>query len=156
MERRITSNLNLITPLETTAVPARIIYDDDEEVADSVSEIVITYNGKEYRGRGIDHLWVDTFADLQCQLPSDVQIACCMTCRHGNMCPFGNEENQLFCTKGLFFNNKLDLCDRFIELNLYVERAVTVCNYCCDFIYQSEDHFTYSDYLFYLKEGSDK
>jgi len=102
----------------------------------------------EYTGRGTDWLFVDTFADLQTKLPEDVKIACCMTCRHGNFCPYGNQENQLFCTKGLDITedsiNGPSVCS--------VERAVTAFDVCRDFVYQSDAFYTYNDYLFVLRE----
>ena len=93
----------------------------------------------------------DTIADLQSKLPNDVKFACCMTCRHGNFCPFGNEENQLFCTKDIEITNKEDMCDLFIQTDPFEDRAVTSFNFCEDFVYQSDDYFTYSDYLYELK-----
>lgn len=59
-----------------------------------------TLNGAHYFGYGKDSLWIDAFADLQNQLPAGCFLKCCLTCRHGNLCPTGNNANEVFCTKG--------------------------------------------------------
>ena len=60
-------------------------------------------------GYGKDYLWADAFADLQKNLPNNVKMRCCMTCRHGNMCPVGNKPGELFCTKDVSITQKSDL-----------------------------------------------
>jgi hypothetical protein len=30
-------------------------------------------------------------------LPLNISIACCQSCRHGNFCPFGDCDNEIFC-----------------------------------------------------------
>ena len=74
-----------------------------------IATVGCTYDGKEYWGRGNDHLWIDAFADLQKKLPEGVTIKCCLTCRHGNLCPVGNAPNEVFCTKDVLITQKSDL-----------------------------------------------
>ena len=100
MKKSIQEHITLLSPTDIIIAPIQINYDNDEDVANPV-EINLTYNGVIYQGKGTDHLWVDAFADLQNRLPHGIKLACCMTCRHGNMCPYGNRENQLFCTRDL-------------------------------------------------------
>lgn len=115
----------------------------------------IIYQGNEIWGHGTDYLWIDAFANLQKQLPNGVILKCCMTCRYGNMCPFGNKPNELFCTKGIEITTKNDLCNWFntSENNAEIEkRSRKYANACEDYIHQSINHYTYSDYLYELNK----
>ena len=147
MKKMLQCNIPLLTPIGKVMVPIQITYEDNEDITDPKSEINLLYDGVEYSGSGSDHLWTDTFADLQMKLPKDVKIACCMTCQHGNMCPYGNKENELVCTKGLIVNSKEDMCNLFDQTDPFEERAVASLDGCDDFIYQNEEHYTYNDYL---------
>lgn len=150
MKRTIKTNITLISPTCKTAVPIQISYDDSEDAVNPESEINLSYNNMLYRGKGTDYLWTDTFADLQSKLPQDIKLACCMTCRYGNMCPYGNTENQLFCTKDLTITCKEDMCSLFDNTNPFEERAVASFAYCDNFVYQKDDCYTYNDYLYQL------
>ena len=129
-----------------------ISYDDSTDKSYPRSEISVIYSGVNYRGYGSDYLLTDTWADLQKKLPQDVKIACCMTCRHGNMCPFGTDTNELFCTKDLTITCKGDMADLFGSNDTFDERSVTAYGVCDDFVYQSNDYYTYNDYLYQLDE----
>ena len=126
-------------------VPITINYDDNEEICYPESEIILLYDGVEYQGNGIDHLWIDKFVDLQIKLPKDVKIACCMTCRHGNMCPYGN-------TKDVCINSKEDMCNLFDQTDPFEDCSVASLNFCDDFIYQNDTYYTYNDYLYQLNK----
>ena len=157
MKKLLHAEIPLLTPNGKTIVPIEITYDDSEVIANPKSEITLLYNGIEYKGYGADYLWTDTIADLQTKLPNDVKLACCMTCRHGNMCPYGNEENQLICTKGITITSKGDMLDLFDQTNSFEERAVASLDFCEDFVYQSDDYYTYNDYFYQLsKKIADK
>ncbi|MBQ2760166.1 MAG: hypothetical protein IJE93_10395 [Clostridia bacterium] len=157
MKRMLTAEVVLLSPSGRTLAPVQIIYDDDEELFVLKSEFSLIYNGAEYKGVGADYLWTDTFADLQTKLPKDVKLACCMTCRHGNMCPYGNKENLLFCTQNLKIASKQELCDvLFEDYEIYEKHAVTSFDYCDNFIYQSDDFYTYNDYLYQLRKKENR
>lgn len=153
MKKTISAELTLLSPSGKTRVPALIQYDDDEDAVFPLSQITIVYNGAEYSGKGTDYLWEGTFAELQAKLPSGVKLACCMTCRHGNMCPYGNTPNRLFCMKDITADSKDALCNVFDTTDAYEKRAVSSCGICEDFVYQSDDYFTYNDFLHYLRRA---
>jgi len=101
-------------------------------------------------GHGTDYLWIDAFADLQKNLPDAVILKCCLTCAHGNMCPVGNAPDEFFCTKDLVITQKSDLY-HCTEDPGEIERRLRQCTfYCEDFMMQSEDVFTYNDYICYF------
>ena len=154
MKKIIKEHITLLSPSNKIIAPIQIDYDDREDTVKPV-EITLTYNGILYQGNGTDYLWVDAFADLQKKLPSEIKLVCCMTCRHGTMCPYGNKENQLYCTKDVPITSK----DSVIELmddkgyDSFFKREVSSIHCCDDFIYQSEDSYTYSDYLYHLQKN---
>ena len=152
MEKILRAVVPLLTPTGKVIVPIKVIYDNNEDITNPKSQITLLYDGVEYKGTGTDYLWTDTLADLETRLPEDVKIACCMTCRHGNMCPYGNAENQLFCTKDLKITSKEDMCNLFDQTDPFEERIVASLDYCDAFIYQSDDYYTYNDYLYQLNK----
>ena len=149
MKKIIESQIFVLSKTNKVSAPIQICYTNDGV------EITVSYNDTEYCAKGKDHLWVDAFADLQRKLPHGIFLACCMTCRHGNMCPYGTDKNQLFCTKDVQLTSKVDV----IELMYYkghasfFEREVSSIHCCDDFIYQSEDSYTYNDYLYHLQKN---
>ncbi len=152
MEKILRAVVPLLTPTGKVIVPVKIIYDNNEDITNPKSQVTLLYDGVEYKGTGTDYLWTDTLADLETRLPEDVQIACCMTCRHGNMCPYGNAVNQLFCTKDLKITSKEDMCNLFDQTDPFEERVVASLDYCDAFVYQSDGFYTYSDYLYQLNK----
>ena len=149
MKTTTETQITLLTPNGITKASLIIFYDDTENTANPETKIELIYNNIAYQGNGSDYLWVDAFADLQKKLPEDVKLACCMTCQHGNMCPFGNKPNELFCTKNITANNKIDVCDLFSNPE-FIKNSVSYCDYCDKFAYQNENVYTYNDYLYYL------
>ena len=149
MKKIIESQISLLSGAIRTSVPVQILYDKDEV------EMALTYKDIEYCGVGNDNLWVDAFADLQRKLPGNVQLACCMTCRHGNMCPYGNKENQIFCTKDVLISSKYAIIELMDNkgFDSFFEREVSSINYCDDFVYQSDDSYTYNNFLYHLQKN---
>ncbi len=111
----------------------------------------VEYNKKVIWGNGKDYLWVDAFAALQKKLPDNVKIQCCLTCRHGNMCPVGNKPGELFCTKDVVITKKSDL---FFYTENESERAKRSCDctdICENYQEQTNEYYTYNDYLSYFE-----
>ena len=112
-----------------------------------------TFAGKEYWGHGSDYLWIDAFADLQRQLPEGVLLKCCLTCRHGNLCPVGNDKNEVFCTKDVLITQKSDLYYYTEDDREREKRSRQYCGLCGDYQPQTDAFYTYNDYyLYFLKK----
>ena len=111
-----------------------------------------TFAGKEYWGHGSDYLWIDAFADLQKQLPEGIFLKCCLTCRHGNLCPAGNAPNEVFCTKDVLITQKSDAFFYTVEDAECTKRSRQYCNLCQDYQPQTDDYYTYNDYLDFMKK----
>ena len=158
LHRQYKKTITLSTPNGNCELDAHIICHDedvysfggDKGEGPSVS-VGIKYGEKEIWGHGKDYLWVDAFADLQKNLPDNVKIQCCLTCRHGNMCPVGNTPGELFCTKDVAITQKSDLFFYTEDEAERTKRFRDCTDICEKYQEQSKDHFTYNDYLLYFK-----
>lgn len=134
-------NLDLLIEIE---------YDNMDEAKSMI--IKTNYQGKEIVAVGTHCPFDDAYSNLQNKLPKNVQLKCCVACRHGNQCPVGNDPDKVFCTKDVKITSKSDL---FYYTENEIERRTRLrafSDYCDDFCPQEEDVFTYSDYLFFLKK----
>lgn len=145
--------ITLLTPDGEQETDIRI-YCNEEDPSSPCVTVFINYQDKDIFGQGKDYLRADAFADLQKQLPDGVTLKCCLTCRHGNMCPYGNKPNENFCTKGLIITSKDDMCNFFDSTNDtdIEERTRKYTDSCKDYQPQSEDFYTYNDFLYYLNK----
>lgn len=150
----------LLTPAGEVETEIHIVYHEEDtyyqgklEKGPTVS-VGVKYNGEQLWGQGKDYLWVDAFANVQKQLPVGVLLKCCMTCQHGNMCPYGNEPGELFCTKGLTVDSKEDMCNLFDnrENSKIFDRTKNVADSCNEYTPQSNNCYTYNDYLYHLEK----
>ena len=149
MENVLNTKIHLITPTEMLVVPAEITYDSDGEIS-AATKLTLVYAEKEYVAFGNDGLNPYILADLAAKLPNGVMPACCMTCRHGNMCPYCSNDNELFCTKDLSITSKEDICNLFDSTDPYKERSVDPLDFCDKFAPQGSDYYTYNDYYSFL------
>ena len=110
----------------------------------------VKYNGEQFWGQGKDYLWVDAFANVQKQLPEGVLLKCCMTCRYGNVCPYGNRSGEIYCLKGFAVTSKSDVCDVFdkYDSSVFGERVRNVTDSCGDYMPQSKEYYRYNDYKY--------
>jgi len=88
--------------------------------------------------------------DLQKQLPYNFQICCCLSCRYGNFCPYGNAENEIFCFIDYKPESKDDVLNIFDVFSNDTEPNELL--YCCD-KYQkaSIDYFNYNDWIYHFR-----
>ena len=130
-----------------------VYYNGELEKAPSVN-VGIKYKEKAIWGHGTDYCFADAFADLQKQLDDGVTLRCCITCRHGNFCPYGNEQGKIFCTKDKAINSKEDMCKQFDNMSSDNLEELTrhVTDTCENYEPQTKDYYTYNDYLHYLSK----
>ncbi len=115
-------------------------------------QVSILYKKKLYQSRKEEYT-EKAFAELQKKLPEGVSIKCCLTCAHGNLCPYGNIEYEIFCIKDHILQEKLDLIDLMDqEDHDFLLRSRLITDLCDDFTEQNDEHYTYNDYLYYLKK----
>lgn len=149
----------LQTPNGDVAVKLWVGYDEeplyDKESLEQQLTVNVgcTFDDKDYWGHGSDYLWIDAFADLQRQLPEGVFLKCCLTCKHGNLCPVGNDRNKVFCTKDVLITQKSDLYFYTEDDGEREKRSRQYCGLCEDYQPQTNDFYTYNDYLYELKKS---
>ncbi len=129
------------------SVNLKIITNEDQKTLQPHCSVGCRYRGVDYWARGEDHLWIEAFADLQKKLPQGIFLKCCLTCRHGNLCPVGNNPNEVFCTKDVSITKKSDLYFFTEDETERKKRAREYCSVCEDYQSQNEAFYTYSDYL---------
>ena len=131
------------------------ILSQSEDVYDDQSDIRVTlfYNKNTYEGYGKDYFWVESFADLQKKLPDGVRLNCCLNCRHGNMCPFGNPPGEVFCTNGEIINSKDDMISYIDNNPEWYKNSRFYTDVCESFVEQTDDYYTYNDYLYWLNKN---
>ncbi|MBQ9994551.1 MAG: hypothetical protein IJP17_07565 [Clostridia bacterium] len=159
LHRQYKYSFTLATPDGDEEVEV-FVHCHDEEVycngtllqAPSVT-VSLEYAGSEFRGEGKDYLWADAFADLQRRLPDGVMLKCCLGCKHGNMCPVGNNPGELFCTKDVAITQKSDLFFYTEDCDERDSRSRQYCDACVDYEAQCDEYFTYNDFLYYLKQS---
>ncbi len=125
----------------------------DHKDMDMVKSMTIrtTYQGKEIVAIGTVWPFDDAYSELQRKLPENVQIKCCVACRHGNQCPYGNAPDEVYCTKDVIVRNRMDACFYTSEDDASDRRLRYFWDFCDDFCPQDEETYTYSTYLYYLK-----
>ncbi len=147
------TELTLATPCGDVTVEARLcehnvpVYYKGMRVEPNSMSITVDYDGKKYWSTTPCHTWESAFASLQKSLPEGVKIKSCLTCRHGNFCPYGNKSGEIFCLKNDKPKNKLDVCDLLNGDKDLDQKRKEISFGCPDFKEQSEDHYTYNDYL---------
>ena len=105
--------------------------------------VCLRYGDQDYLGVGSDDYWMDAFADLQKHLPQGVTLKCCLTCRHGNLCPTGNNIDEVFCTQDVSITQKSDLYFYTEDPTQRETRRRGSTDHCGNFEPQSERYYTY-------------
>ena len=143
--------VKLIESGRNIKVPATI------EIGNSSSykvEISIVYKDKNYIGIGSSDLYADAFADLSRKLSDDIVVACCMTCKYGNMCPFGDVPGELHCTKNFQIKDKSELAELCNDDNFWNNTKVSFDSNCNQYDHQCIDFYTYNDYRYKYYKNS--
>jgi HAD superfamily hydrolase (TIGR01509 family) len=140
--------INLLVKGESVEIPIKVTHKEDAAAAEIT--VKIEYLGKEYHGTGKSLEWTDAFADLQKNLPDGVRLQCCLTCRHGTLCPYGNIPNYVLCSKSETITSKDDVIDWLYEMDDIEPMKRNSFQNCEHFIFADEEHFTYNDFEYYL------
>lgn len=80
------------------------------------------------------------------QLPSNVKIKCCFSCRHGNLCPVGNKDNEIFCVKDFEPKEKSDLFFVTEDYDEREKRSRTLFDICDDYKPLKKGYYTYNSF----------
>lgn len=149
--KRYNGQITVSTPDGYKLLDMHIVCQDETTYnSDSSVCVGVRYNEETIFGYGKDYLWIDAFADLQKNLPDDVKLRCCLTCRHGNLCPAGNKAGEVFCTKDVIIKSKNDAFNHTVERDECEKRSRSYTDICEDYAEQTKEYYTYNDYLIYL------
>ncbi|MCM3006126.1 hypothetical protein [Priestia koreensis] len=81
---------------------------------------------------------------LQKNLPVNMKVVCCQSCRHGNFNPFGDVENEIFCLKDQTLVDKKDVVDIFSNQDpSFGKRSRKLLDFCEDYK-PIDEHKTYT------------
>lgn len=86
--------------------------------------------------------------DIAKQLPGRCSIKSCLSCRHGNFCPFGNADNEIFCIKDFSPKQKSDLYEVTQNGLERIKRRHLLFDLCPDYMPAIEEYYHYNDYLY--------
>lgn len=120
------------------------ITDDVGEWGTCTISLEIKINGDEYANSEFFDNMECAVIDLHKQLPAEIYIECCQTCKYGNYCPFGNCDNEIFCLKGFCPKNKMDVAELFTK---YPDvQPNTLLYWCCDYERVSNEYYSYNNW----------
>ena len=149
-EREMDKTLHLSAPGREIVVAAHIEYQTQEEelTEDNAASMTVTieYEGKIITGYGTSYPWMDAFVSLQQQLPDNVSIKGCISCRHGNLCPVGNAPFEVFCTKDVSIREARDLWNDTEAPEEAAKRSREYTQVCEHYEKQAREYYTYTDY----------
>jgi hypothetical protein len=81
-------------------------------------------------------------------LPEGWTLRCCLSCRHGNFCPVGDADNEIFCVSDFEPKQKSDLFDVTEDENECMKRSRNLFHVCGKYVHQTAEYYTYSSYLY--------
>ena len=142
--------MKLLVSGEETEAP--ILLTHKENAITTEITVKMEYLGKEYSGTGQWIDWTDAFADLQKKLPDGVWLKCCLTCKHGTLCPYGNIPNHVLCSRAETINSKDDVIDWLYRMDDIEPIKRSSFQSCEHFVFADEEHFTYNDFAYYLRK----
>ncbi len=85
---------------------------------------------------------------LQTELPDNIKIACCQSCRHGNFNPYGDSDNEIFCFKDKIFRNRDDVVEIYSKQDSSIDkRRRKLHDFCKSYQPVSRNvKYTYNDW----------
>jgi len=116
---------------------AKYQFDEDNDLAKV--ELVVAENIIEVSGDCTESV----FMKLSKALPDGYEIHSCYTCRYGNFCPYGDQDNQIFCINDFEPKCKGDILFIFQDEEEMKKRRRTLFDVCSGFKPCSDDYWTY-------------
>ena len=150
MNKNIEKTVCLQTP-SGDVLTSILIQFQENEISSHVF-LQLNYQEHTYISQGTDYLWMDAFAALEEQLPDNVKLKCCLTCRHGNLCPVGTPPDTIYCMEDVLISEKYDVLTYLIDREEDDTRKRSSTYFCPKYQRQRKDFYTYNDYLYHLKK----
>ena len=112
-------------------------FDEDNDLAKM--ELIVDENIIEVSGDCAESV----FRKLSSKLSDIYEIHSCYTCRYGNFCPCGDQDNEIFCINDFEPKRKLDLFFIYEDIEERKKRSRTLFDVCENFKSCSDDYYTY-------------
>jgi len=85
----------------------------------------------------------------------NLNIACCSTCKHGNYCPLGDNDGEIFCLINYTPKDRNDVVDIYIkyssgEISLPIYPLLHKCE---QYEVMNDEYYTYNDWLYLFNNG---
>jgi len=93
--------------------------------------------------------------DLQKLLPINVQITCCQSCKHGNFCPCGDNDNEIFCLINYNPSDKRDVIE-ILSSDKHRILPNELLYWCDKYDKINEDYYTYNDWNYYFRNNDSR
>lgn len=151
--KKVVLNVNYLVDGVLTVIPTTMFYEEvykeinDKEIPNIYFEINIGQASiKSKLAAYIEYAIIN----LQESLPSNIKIVCCQSCRYGNFCPYGNNDNEIYCFKDTVIKSKSDLCDYFSNNLEIIGQRIKKLLDCCDEYkpVSYDEYYTYNDWMF--------
>lgn len=139
--------VNYIIDGMLSAIPTKMIYEESNENEIKNIRYEINLKNRHFVSDASDATEY-AIINLQRVLPPNISIACCQSCRHGNFCPYGDYDNEIFCLKDMTANNKEDVCKLFSEkFDLLDTKKRKLLDICINYKPISDDeYYTYNNW----------
>ena len=145
--KKIVLDINYIVDDILSVIPTKVIYEQSDKT--QTEEIHFELNLGGYNIITRVHTEIEyAIKYLQKSLPSNMSIACCQSCRHGNFCPYGDNDNEVFCFKDITPNNKDDVCEVFYKDSVFIKgRGRKLLDFCIEYKpILHDEYYTYNDW----------
>ena len=120
-------------------VPVDVEYQFDEDNDLAKVKLVMAENIIEVFGDCTESV----FGKLAKVLPDGYEIHSCYTCRFGNFCPYGNQDNEIFCINDFEPKSKEDILFIFQDSAEVEKRCHTLFDVCDEHKPCSNNYWTY-------------
>ncbi len=117
-----------------------ILYDVKE------AAVQLEWNHRIFRGHCVDGLHTEkALLNLADELPTEIKIKSCLTCRHGNFHTFGSNDNEIFCLSDRCPQKKTDLDFIFLTKNReeWLKRRHSLFHVCPDYKPEIAGYWSY-------------
>lgn len=117
-------------------VDVQMKFDEDTDI----NEFTMLLNGEKIQLSGCTE---SIFVELSKLLKGKYQILSCFTCKYGNFCPLGDQDNEIFCINDFSPKCKSDLFFLYTDIDEREKRRRTLFDVCKEFQLCSDDYYTY-------------
>lgn len=129
--------LHLKSSDEIITVDTEYQFDEDNNIAKV--KLFVDEKLIEVSGDGTESV----FRKLSKALPDGCEIYSCYTCRYGNFCPYGDQDNEIFCINDFEPKRKEDILYIFQDRAEMEKRSRTLFSVCSRFQLFGNDYWTY-------------